>query len=72
MNSTEIASDFKFGEPGEESVLVSALLAAINKHCGNMAEESDFSISPNLLQRSRDANSVALQLSHRICRRGRL
>ena len=48
MHSTEVVTDFKLDGIAEEGVLVSDLLTAINKHCGNIAEEYDFSMSPAL------------------------
>ncbi|RZU28961.1 hypothetical protein [Edaphobacter modestus] len=48
MHSTEMVTDFKLDGIAEEGVLVSDLLTAINKHCGNIAEEYDFSMSPAL------------------------
>jgi hypothetical protein len=48
-SGTELAvTDFKLTDDKNEGVSIKSLLDAINKYCGKLAEEYDFSLSPTL------------------------
>jgi hypothetical protein len=46
MTKTEMITDFQLGNWDKEGVELSLLLKEINKHCGQIAEEYAFSLSP--------------------------